>query len=202
MEDMTANDLASVLIRETFHSFEIGDEFTQPLLLSIANYRKISEEVTLQQMKKKVSGFIQAQIKTGRIERIDGVKDGKYQVYKKVDDLLQYFKRSIDPIPPEYHDFIFIWNEMDVGASVTADEFHQLLKDNDIDVTYIGQSSKFLWIISNRGLADCQAHKSNSKRNVYVRIDSIPDSVLRQTSTKFMTIPCGKYKSCLDSLQL
>lgn len=202
MEDMTLNDLASTLIRETFHSFEIGDEFTQDLLLGIAYYRKLSQEVTLKQMKKKVSGFIQAQVKTGTIQRLDGVKDGRYQVYQKVEDLRQYITRIIDPIPNEYHDFAYIWNELDVGETVTADDFYQTLKDNEIDVSYVGQSSKFLWLIADRGLADCQVNSVDEKRNLYVRIDSIPDHVLRQTGTKFMRIPTGKYQSCLDSLPL
>jgi hypothetical protein len=199
MTDMTTNELASVLVREAFHSFEIGDEFTLDLIVGIIYYHKIRKEVTLQKMKKKVSSFIQAQIKTGTIERVDGVKDGRFQVYQKVGDLLKYFTRAIDPIPPEYHDFVFIWNELDVGETVTAEDFHHILKDNEIETTYVGQSSKFLWIISDRGLADCRI---DDKRNIYTRIDSIPESVLRQTATKFMRIPNGKYESCLDSLPI
>jgi hypothetical protein len=199
MTDMTTNELASVLVREAFHSFEIGDEFTLDLMVGIIYYHKIRKEVTLQKMKKKVSSFIQAQIKTGTIERVDGVKDGRFQVYQKVGDLLKYFTRAIDPIPPEYHDFVFIWNELDVGETVTAEDFHHILKDNGIETTYVGQSSKFLWIISDRGLADCRI---DDKRNIYTRIDSIPESVLRQTATKFMRIPNGKYESCLDSLPI
>jgi hypothetical protein len=202
MEDMTLNDLASILIKEAFHSFEIGDKFTSDLLCGIAYYRKLTREVTLKQMKSKVTGFIQHKVKTGTIERIKGEKDKGYQVYQKVEDLQDYKTLAIDPIPEKYLDFAYIWNELDVGETVTADDFYNILKQNEIETTYVGQSSKFLWLISDRGLADCQINSADEKRNLYIRIDSIPDYVLKQTGTKFMKISSGKYQSCLNHLPL
>jgi len=197
---MDLNELASMLIREAFHSFELEDEFTVDMLADIAFCSKLHDGITIQQVKKKASGFVQSQVKMGIIEKMNGVKMGRYQVYKKVGQLLAYKTRVIDPIPPEYEDFVSIWNDMNVGDTVTASDFYQTLKKNEIEITYEGQSSKFLWIISDRGLAQCQQNNQDPKKNVYIRIDSIPESLLRMTATKFMKIPCGEYQSCLNQL--
>jgi len=198
---MKLNELTSLLLKETFHSFEIGDEFTQEILADIAFYTKVSDKgVMLKEMKSKATKFIQSQIKVGNIEKVVGVKDGRYQVYKKVSNLLEYKTLAVDPIPKEYMDFVSIWNELNVGDAVTAKDFFDILDEQEIDITYEGQSSKFLWIISDRGLAECQINQHDPKKNTYVRIDSIPESVLFQKTTKFMKVPCGEYQSRLDQI--
>lgn len=197
---MKLNELILLLIREAFHSFNIGDQFTQDLLADIAYCERLHDQVTMKEMKIKATRFIQAQIKTGTIKRLDGVKDGRYQVYEKVSPLLKYKTRTIDPIPPEYQDFVSIWNDMGVGETVTAADFYNVLQENEVDVTYEGQSSKFLWIISDRGLADCQINQNDIKKNLYIRIDSIPEHLLQQTTTKFMKFPDGEYQSRLHEI--
>jgi hypothetical protein len=197
---MNTNELVLLLIRESFHSFEIGDRFTQHLLADIAYCKRLHNQVTIKEMKIKTSRFIQAQIKIGNITKVDGVKDGRYQVYEKVSPLLKYKTRTIEPIPPEYQDlyqFGMIWM---MGETVTAEDFYNVLKENEVDVTYEGQSSKFLWIISDRCLADCKVHPKDTKKNLYIRIDSIPEHLLRQTTTKFMRIPDGEYQSRLNEI--
>jgi len=196
-----------VMITETFHSFHLNDEFTASILADIAINSQL--EITPKEMIKKAHGFIQAKKKSGLIELVEGEKWSilfnnrtlKSQVYKKIGELSEWKTASLPPIPKEYYDFAYLWNDQQVGASFTAKDFHQKINEALIEVTNEGQVGKFLWIIADRNLCDCILSK-DPKRNIYIRIDAIPDWILEQTTTKFLNKRVGPYISILDNLDL
>lgn len=189
--------IASTFIKEAFHSFKIGDEFTSRMLKEISYSEKL--KVTSKTMMRKVAGFIGGQQTTGTLKRIDGKKWSGLQVYEKVGELSLYITQVIDPIPPEYYDFVEMWNLLDVGYSVKCREFRKILDENDIEESYRGQVGKFLWLIASNGWAACKQYRDSSK-NIYTRIDSISDERLSFKGRKFMKIRIGPYRSVLDTI--
>lgn len=196
-----------LMLTETFHSFQIGDEFTSNILADIATNTKVN--VTHEEMLEKACKFIQGKKKSLLVESVEGEKWSvninnrfvKRQVYKKVGDLSSWKTKSFPPIPQEYYDFVYIWNELDVGASYTAKEFHQKLIGEGIQVTYEGQVGKFLWVIADRNLCDVVPFQ-DTKKNIYTRIDAIPEWILKTKTTKYLKVRTGPYKSVLDTLPL
>jgi len=201
--------LPSLLVKEAFYSFEIGDEFPAYYLADLA-YNTLPEkkfEVPMEVLLKKSSSFVQHQKKQGLIEyagkkwsvTING-KPVTRSVYRKVDELSEWKHMCNQPIPEEYHDFVYVWNELDVGTSFTGQQFHEHLDAEEVPITYNGQVGKFLWLIADRNFCECiKGDGPNSC--IYTRIDSIPHSALEDDGDKFFAVRVGEYQSKLHLIK-
>jgi len=200
--------LPALLVKEAFHSFELGDEFPSSYLADLAfnSWNEKDDKITMKEMLKKACSFVNHQKRQGLIECADqkwsvNINGNllKRKVYRKVGELSEWKMMCNQPIPEEYHDFAYIWNELDVGVSFTATQFHDHLDAEGIEVTYNGQVGKFLWLISDREFCECI--KGNGPNScIYTRIDSIPESVLEDNGDKFFSVRMGPYRSKLSKM--
>ena len=197
----------SLLVKEAFHSFDLGDEFPASYLADLAfnSLKKKIPAFTIEEFLKKASSFVQHQKKQGLIEKTDqkwsvsiNGKQFKRSVYRKVGELSEWKMTCAEQIPEEYHDFVYVWNELDVGASFTAEEFHDYLDKEEIPITYTGQVGKFLWLISDRNFCECVNQGSGPNSCLYTRIDSIPIAALEDDGDKFFAVRVGEYQSQLS----
>lgn len=192
-------------------SFKIGDPFDTDMLADLAVNLLINKQcidVTKINFRKKASGFITGQMKTKVVKpegrkwtTIINGKEAKRKVYQKAAELSKWKPTGIPKIPPEYIRFRDEWNNFQYDSTYTAEEFHEFLDSQGASITYIGQVSKFLWLIHDRGLCAARKIKPEGGPNSYQYKKKSQVSLIDLAAlgkTQFFQKNMGPYHSKMD----
>ncbi len=205
-EKIEPKKIPAIMVGEAYFSFELQDEFTIPDLADLAfnsmtNLKEV--KITFQEMIRKVNSFVQKKRQQGLIAdtdqkwiiKVNGIEKPS-KVYRKVGELSEWKTGANRKIPPKYHEFVGVWNDIvNYEEAFTADEFHEILDEWEVPVNYEGQVGKFLWLIKDLDLCGFMENPEDETKNLYIRTRKIYPSILHTEGKKFFSQRLGEYKS-------